>query len=276
MQIPADASKIVRDDAADSNPSPSRTVLDRAVDALEGLVTEQLEPGMHLSSEAQLAADLGVSRITIREALKVLAGRGLVELGRGRRPMVRYPDSSVLSGHLAIAVRRDPSAVLELHQIRQSLEVLSASAAAKNAGRAALGGIETALVAMQNAAERRQVSADWVDEYNKADVAFHEALALASGNKMLGFMLEGLGDALSRNFAMSFEGFVESGRDVMDTVEGHRRIFEHVRDGESKRAAAAMTAQLSSAESDLKNAMRAATIERMNQTKNRDQKETAQ
>lgn len=235
---------------------PGDTALSVVVEKLEEMVVGESEPGMQLPSEADLAASFDVSRLTVREGLKVLAGRGLVELSRGKRPTVRHPDSSVLSNHLAIAIRRDPRASMELLTIRQSLEVLSASAAAQNASRAALVAVEAALESMSQAASMVDGSAESIDRYNAADVGFHEALALASGNHMLAFILESLSESLHHSFALSFQGFVSKGRDIQEAVEEHRRILNFVLAGDVRGAEAAMRSHLKSAESDLKAAMR--------------------
>lgn len=232
------------------------TALNTVVAHLEELVVGESEPGMQLASEADLADRFGVSRLTIREGLKVLAGRGLVELTRGRRPTVRYPDSSVLSSHLAIAIRRDPRAALELLAIRQSLEVLSASAAARNASRAALAAVEAALDSMSNAASAMDGSAECIKRYNDADVGFHEALALASGNRMLAQILESLSESLHQSFSMSFAGFMAKGRAIEEAVEEHRKILKCVLERDSRGAETAMRIHLRSAESDLKAVMR--------------------
>ena len=233
------------------------TALDMVVELLEELVVGALEPGMQLPSEADLAEKFTVSRLTIREGLKVLAGRGLVELARGRKATVRHPDSSILSSHLSIAIRRDPGAVLELNEIRQSLEVLSAGSAARNPTKAALAAVEAALENMSRAADALDGSPKSVERYNDADVAFHGALALTSDNRMLASILESLSEALHRSVALSFAGFLSSGGDIHDAVESHRHILGLVRKGDSPGAEAAMRSHLRAAELDLKAALRA-------------------
>lgn len=251
----------IRQAATDGKPphhttTTGDTALDVVVGLLEELAVDELEPGMQFPSEADLAENFGVSRLTVREGLKVLAGRGLVELSRGRKATVRHPDSSVLSRHLAIAIRRDPRAVLELNEIRQSLEVLSASAAARNPSRAALAAVEAALENMANAAAALDGSPQSIERYNAADVAFHGALALTSDNRMLALILESLSEALHRSVALSFIGFLATGGDIHDAVDSHRKILELVRKGDSRGAESAMRSHLKSAELDLKAALR--------------------
>lgn len=232
------------------------TALDHAVASLEVMIVDELEPGMQMKSEGELAIECDVSRLTIREALKVLAGRGLVELSRGRRPMVKEPDSAVLSGYLAVAIRRDPRALLELVEIRRSLEVLSVTLAARNATRASVAAIGTAYQAMADAASMSGEEGE--SAYHDADVAFHEALALASGNRMLTFILEGLEESLRRSFHRSFAGRLARGRSVEAALEAHRQIFERVQSGDASGAGAAMRKHLKDAELDLRAALRGA------------------
>ena len=219
------------------------------VDRLQHLVIEKLEPGAKLPTEAELAEKFEVSRLTIREALKVLSGRGLVELQQGKRTVVREPDSSVLSDYLKAAVRRDPRGMLELLEIRRALEGLAAALAARNGTRAGMAAIESALDEMSSAL-------DTGADASGSDVAFHEALALASGNRMLSFILEGLADALLESFRLSAEGRRFRGGEIKETLDSHRAIFEHVKAGDSVAATKQMSAHLRDAEEDLKSAIR--------------------
>jgi GntR family transcriptional regulator, transcriptional repressor for pyruvate dehydrogenase complex len=235
---------------------PSTTALDTAVLRLEELVVDQLRPGMQLPSEATLADDIGVSRLTLREALKVLAGRGLVDQGRGRKTTVRHPDSSLFSSQLSIAMRREPRAVLELYEIRQALEVLSAARAARNRSSAAMAAIEGALMKLDDAAAALDDTHLSVERYNDADFGFHAALALASDNGMLASILESLSDALHQSMSLSFDGFLSAGGNIQDAVASHREIFELVRDGNARGAEVAMRHHLQAAERDLRFALR--------------------
>ncbi len=234
--------------------SAGDTALDGVVRRLETLVVEELDPGMLLPSEADLGLDCGVSRLTVREALKVLAGRGLVQLTRGRRAMVQEPNSSVLSSYLAIAIRRDPRALLELTEIRQALEVLSATLSAKHANRASIAAVDAAFQDMAAAAALG--AAEGEERYHEADVAFHEALALASGNRMLAFLLEGLEESLRRSFHHSFEGHLARGGSMNDVLDAHEGILDRIRAGDAQGAAKQMRAHLKGAEKDLRASIR--------------------
>ncbi|PZF85876.1 FadR/GntR family transcriptional regulator [Jiangella anatolica] len=233
------------------------TALEQAVVAAERLVVDELGPGARLPGETELAQRFGVSRLTVREALKVLAGRGLLDLTRGRRPTVREPDGSVLSGHFALAVRRDPSALLELCEIRRSLEALAAGKAAARPGRAAVAALETAVDRMAAAVALDEPERE--RRFHEADATFHETLALAGGSRMLSFVLSGFEDALHRSFAASYRGHVARGGGFDEVVAAHRAILDAVRDRDVAGAERAMRAHLRQVERDLRAAIEAAT-----------------
>jgi GntR family transcriptional repressor for pyruvate dehydrogenase complex len=71
----------------------SRGITETVMEKLEQLVLTELEPGADLPGESELASQFGVSRLTLREAIKALQARGLVEIRRGRRPAVAFPNA---------------------------------------------------------------------------------------------------------------------------------------------------------------------------------------
>jgi DNA-binding FadR family transcriptional regulator len=215
----------------------------------------ELEPGASLSSEAALAMDHGVSRLTIREALKVLEGRGLLDIGRGRRAIVREPNGSAFGAFLATVVQRDPKGLIELLEVRRALEVQSASLAAKRISRAGLAAIRAALDGMTQAAGAMAKPSERPaaeQQFHEFDVGFHEALALASGNRMLASLIEALAVPLRQSFGYSLKGRARRGGSVAETLAAHERIFALVQCGDARRAAQAMRTHLQEAERDLR------------------------
>ena len=106
------------------------SVTDAIVRRLEDLVLGELEPGAELPSEPELAAQFQVSRLTVREAVRSLQARGLVETRHGRRAVVAHPNAAPIGGFFTAAVRRDPRQLLDLLEVRRALEVHIASLAA--------------------------------------------------------------------------------------------------------------------------------------------------
>ena len=115
------------------------TATSGVVEGLTRSILADFKPGDRLDSEADLARRFGVSRVTLREALRTLAGKGLVELSRGRRAVVRQPDSSAFGDYLASVIQFDPKGMFDLVEVRLSLEVQSVTLAAQRISRPGLG-----------------------------------------------------------------------------------------------------------------------------------------
>ncbi len=231
------------------------SAVDRVVAGLAEHIQSDLVPGTSLPSEATMASTYAVSRLTIREAVRVLAGRGLLDLGRGRRAVVREPDGAAFGDLLGAATRHDAKSFFDLIEVRQALEIQSATLAAKRVTRAGLAAIEGALGGMGEAVddiERGDERSSAEQKFNRFDVGFHEALALTSGNRMLTFLLDALAVPLAASFRMSTRGRAVRGQTHAATLAAHRHIYECVRKGDARAAAQAMRAHLKDVEQDLR------------------------
>jgi len=235
-------------------PNASGHAVDRVVAGLTETVVGELTPGAQLPSEAQLASDYAVSRLTVREAVKVLAGRGLLELSRGRRAVVREPDGSVFGDFLTAAMKHDPKGLFDLIEVRQGLEILSAQLAAKRKNRAGVAAIEAAMQGMRDAAAdlRRNWTAATESRFHAYDVGFHGALALSSGNRMVQYLLEAMAGPLRQSFHLSMQGHKLRGYTPEETIAAHDRIVERVKAGDARGAAQAMRIHLRETERDIR------------------------
>ena len=221
---------------------------------LAQLILTQMAPGQSLPSEAELATRYAVSRLTIREAVKLLAGRGLLELARGRKATVRVPDGSALTDFLTSVIRYDSKGMFDLIEVRMSLEVQSATFAAKRASRAGVAAIESALQGMRDAAEATDAEAE--ARFHSCDVGFHEAVALASGNRLLGFMFEAMAGPLREALFISRRGHQSRGHTLSCTIDAHQRILDCIRSGNGRAAGEAMRLHLKDTERDIQMALR--------------------
>jgi GntR family transcriptional repressor for pyruvate dehydrogenase complex len=230
---------------------PELTATEAAINELECLALDELQPGDLLPSEATLAERLGISRLTVREATRALAARGYVELHKGRRPKVLAPSGSQVGDFFRAAVRRDPSALLELLEVRRALEVHIAALAATRAPRSALAAMDEAVGQM----ERDPLDQD---AFHAADIHFHEALAAATGNSMLTQLIEQLAEPLLLSRRRSYEGHKRSGEGFGPVIEAHRAILRAVHNRDATAAANAMRQHLTATERDLRAALRLA------------------
>lgn len=224
-----------------------------------------MSPGSSLPSEAELASRFGVSRLTVREAVKMLEGRGLVELARGRRALVREPSGAAFSDFVVSLIRHDPKGLFDLIELRIALETMSARAAAKRASRAALQALEAAMQGMREAAEEynaaiaASVDAEPADRrFHDFDLQFHEALATASGNRVLAFLFEAMSTSLRESFSMSRRGQALRGSTREDTVAAHQAVLDAIRAGNERAAGEAMRVHLADTERDVRSHVKSA------------------
>jgi GntR family transcriptional repressor for pyruvate dehydrogenase complex len=226
-------------------------------DALARLILGEMAPGVSLPSEAELAARYDVSRLTIREAVKLLEGRGLLVIARGRKAVVREPDGAAFADFLTSVIRYDSKGLFDLIEVRLSLEVQSATFAAKRATRAGIAAIESELQGMRDTVGTPENPMTDAQElaFHDHDVGFHEAIALASGNRVLGFLFEAMSRPLREGFFISRRGHEHRGHTLHDTIEAHQRILDCIKAGNGRAAAEAMRFHLKDTERDIRAAL---------------------
>ena len=242
----------------DSPTAPLASAAVSIADALGKSILSGFRPGSQLASEADIAQDYGVSRITIREALKILSGRGLVSIGRGRRAVVTRPDGAMFGAFLTSLIQSDPKSLFDLLQVRRSLEIQSVILAARHASRSGLAAIEAALNAMRDTAAQMDAgnsSPEAELAFHTADVRFHEALALSGGNRVLTYLFEAMESSLLEAFVTSHRGLLLAGQTLPNLCDAHARIYHHVAAHDEKASVEAMTAILDNAEANLRSAI---------------------
>jgi GntR family transcriptional repressor for pyruvate dehydrogenase complex len=161
---------------------------EQVVSELERMIAEEFgQAGMRLPREADLAVRFGVSRIVIREAVKILEDRGLVSVqaGSGTRTLPPSPDK--VKDSLLRLFRGRPVPEFEdmerMLELRGVLEETTASLAAVRATEADLDEIEAALSGMASRDPERAA---------EADLRFHQAVARAAHNPYFEMVIEPL------------------------------------------------------------------------------------
>jgi GntR family transcriptional regulator, transcriptional repressor for pyruvate dehydrogenase complex len=232
-------------------PVDGGSVVDGVIERLEEQIFNRLEPGATLPSEGQLAEALGVSRLSVREATRALAARGLLEISKGRRPRVAVPNGSLVGDFFKSAVRRDPRALLDLLEVRRALEVHIVSLAARRASQRHIADLELSISAMRAADQE-------FEAFHTADVRFHENLAAASGNELFVFLIEAFAEPLRASRRRSFAGHQARGGHVDDVIQQHEAILDAIKARNPKQAAQAMRDHLQQTEQDLRTLMQTA------------------
>ncbi len=190
----------------------------------DAIVSGQLEIGDRLPTEDELAQRYGVSRPSVREALKRLAAQNLVRARRGPtggnfvvRPSFDELAES-LSGAATLLIGIGELGIEEIIEARRVLQRSCLELAVTNATESDIRQLETALARQQNP----QIS----DEaFCQADVAFHRALVDATGNGMLRFVMYTVLDALIP-VANMVVTVVRKRGDILDL---HARMLEQLR-----------------------------------------------
>jgi len=211
----------------------SRRVADDLIDRIE---QGEFKPGQRMLGEHELMRAYGVGRNTAREAVQALVTLGLIEVRprRGATVLAASTKNALPPG--ALSALLEPSAVADLYEVRMLLEV-------EAAGRAALRRTPTDLEAIKHALTHFRLAFETGTPTWSADVDFHYAIAVASGNTALPRILEAMSDLLA-NARRATEGV--PGALALAAVE-HTAIVQAVEAGDEVLARQHMTRHINSA-----------------------------
>lgn len=187
-----------------------------ALEGLRALIADAyLAPGDRLPSEAELGPRLGVSRSSIREAIRTLQALGVVETRHGSGTYVSDLGAAESIGKLSLTVGLLPlESMLELYEIRRIVESHAAALASARIDDAALGELSRIL----DAVEEIDSDGPWSD----LDHQFHMRIAALAGNSALAALIEVF---RSRARAYAMAGTADSADIKRLSDIGHRAIL---------------------------------------------------
>lgn len=201
-----------------------------ADEILEG----KLPPGDRLPSEEKLCERFQVSRTVIREAIQQLRGRGLIRTLKGSGSYIADPSlESLGSAVMSYSVLAEESDFLELIDFRILIEAECARLAASRATAALDAELTRIHGKMENLRGTR-------DQFSKADIAFHLAIARGSGNSIYAVLLGAL-ETRCVAFAQVNRG---EGDWYSPVIETHAHILEAIKERDPEAAAEAMRQHL--------------------------------
>ncbi len=202
-----------------------------------------LKPGKLLPPEAQLAADFGVSRPIIREALKSLEGKGIVEVVSGKGAFVKPLDSQPLQLFFQRAVRIEREAIIDLMELRKGIEVQSAALAAQRRTPDHMARLREIVTEM-----RRNLHSP--DAYVELDIAFHQQIASMTRNVMIYHLVGAIRDAIKDALHESL--LRQQTDEQLERVQmGHEAILTSLEQGDITAAERAMAAHFDEAVASL-------------------------
>jgi GntR family transcriptional regulator, transcriptional repressor for pyruvate dehydrogenase complex len=204
--------------------------------AYEGVVQElqrlihlgELLPGDTLPAERLLAEQLGVARVTLREAIRILQSDGVVRVvgkGSNRRTVVLPPRETV--EQLQARLRGDLDALMDIYDLRAAVEPVAARLAAERRTGEELRGMEDAIADLRDSRS--------IATFCRADSAFHLAIADAARNARLQPIIEETRAALYRATDV-----LEHDAALPRSVRDHRQVFLAIQKGQPSRAESAM------------------------------------
>jgi DNA-binding FadR family transcriptional regulator len=192
-------------------------VTDEAIEKLKAMIVSgELRPGERLPREADLATTLGLSRSSLREAVRALSLMRILDVRQGDGTYVSSlaSDSLLEAMNFIIEFHRDAS-VLEMFEVRRILEPAASARAAIQVSAEDIATLEQVLDSA--------TAESPVEDLVKADVEFHRLIAVAAGNSVLASLIESLSGPTQR--ARIWRGITQEGA-LQRTHAEHRANVE--------------------------------------------------
>jgi len=199
------------------------------------IISGEIANKARLPAERELAANYGVARGTVREALNKLAEEGLVEIRRGSGTYVSYDRQTAISGHVIQQARP-----LELMDARFALEPHICRLAVLHARRNDLDKAEELLRTME-------ASTHEPARFSEADQAFHRLLAEITDNTLLIWMIDQISSVRNQPQWARMRHVTLDETTIEFYNAQHRRIFEAIKSRDPEQAAALMKDHLETA-----------------------------
>ena len=221
---------------------------DEAIDKIKQMIISgRVRPGEKLPREADLAAELGLSRNSLREAVKALSLINVLDVRRGDGTYATSLAPSLLLEALSFIVdfHRDDT-VLEFLEVRRILEPAATSLAAlrmTDKDKDELGELIDSVTADSP-----------VDEFVATDLEFHKRIALGAGNSVLASLVENMSLPTAR--ARVWRGMTEP-RALERTISEHHAIHKAIAAGDATLARSWATVHIAGIEAWLREALAA-------------------
>jgi GntR family transcriptional regulator, transcriptional repressor for pyruvate dehydrogenase complex len=221
-------------------------VTDSAIDKIkEMIMSGELRPGDRLPKEADLAERLGLSRNSLREAVKALSLIRVLDVRQGDGTYVTSLQPRLLLDALTFVVdfHRDDT-VLEFFEVRRILEPAATAKAAQSMSDGDIAKLRGVLEELDEAPTAEALVAN--------DLEFHRQIAAGSGNSVLSSLIESLSGPTTR--ARIWRGLTQEGA-VAKTRDQHWAIYDAIAARQAEVAAAWATVHVAGVEDWLRRAL---------------------
>lgn len=212
---------------------------DRVADQiLEGIIARGVRIGERLPTEKVLAEQFGVSRTVIREAVRSLAGKGMINARPGRGLSVTAPGASAAQQSMTLFLRgRVEHDYRKVSEVRRMVEVEITGLAAQRA-------TDVEIEQLRSICDRMAAILEENEAASQVDMEFHSALARATHNELHLVMLDAISDSLMEIRRSTFHAHGRAGI----ALAAHRAILERIAARDASGARASMRTHLDDVE----------------------------
>jgi GntR family transcriptional repressor for pyruvate dehydrogenase complex len=216
--------------------NPERAAIRIARKLVSDIRQRRLRPGTQLAAEHRMVEELGVARATVREALRFLELQGALRIkaGPGGGPVVSVPGADHLASVLSLHLQFTDASFRSVVEARCSIYPVLAAEAAANASR-------EDIAALHESIARIHAGAQDADLFREEIRRFMNLVADASGNRVLGILVE----ALHRMSGETSAGWDEKQR--RSALRSYEQVLRAIENGESDEARRVMAESLAAA-----------------------------
>ena len=189
------------------------------------IVSGKVAEGDSLGREPDLVERFGVSRPSLREALRILEAEGLITVVRGvlGGVVVRAPDVSVTARTAAVLLQSRNVTLGDVHDARSVIE----PAAARLVASGSSSSRKAAVADLEQLIEQQRLVIDDPEKFGRANAAFHEQLVVLAGNQTLAIVAEMLNEVVARAVtAVSQRGSRDSEATRRRGIRSQERLLE--------------------------------------------------
>jgi GntR family transcriptional repressor for pyruvate dehydrogenase complex len=217
-------------------------VSDEIVGQVRALISEGvLKPGDRLPPERELIREFGVSRPSLREALKSLVAQGFLEVKQGDRTFVKSITSEKFQDPLSLLLKADTQKIFDLIEVRKAMEAWGAFYAAQRGSEEDIKRLEEIIGEMKEALDEGK-------SWEKQDADFHLAMAQATHNTIQTHIMFTIYDLLRESVARVFR---DQGK-AKKLFNQHYRIFSAIKTRAPDKARERVLEHLNYVESEVK------------------------
>jgi len=196
-------------------------------------------PGDKLPGEFEMAERFGVSRTAVREALRMLAGRGLVDIRKGSGVYVTQLDTSYVVHHLydLLEMKCGQKSLLHIIRVRKFMEPEIARLAAKNCDEKDIQFFQENFFKMEQFAQKP-------DKMVEIDIQFHRRMAKATNNPIIPIIMDPIYQLLHKFITSTYKQ--SHAPDL--ALENHRQLVESIREHDAEKSFSVMLTHMMQAE----------------------------